>query len=863
MWIVPAVVTSMLAGCAPGAGDYVSPRVDDPMDGALRGRVEELKRALARGPTTADNFAERADVLWDWANAYALDGGVLPMRLPTLVATLGMSVTDGSEPNPAFLEELDRYIEELTIKDERPDALGRVEFASSEPVVAGTWSTVEQIWTVGSMPVQPGAAVQVGRQPMTDHGLLQNQDSARDNFVSVRASRARARFERSEPPVRGARGRRRAAATLAFRLEGAALETGDTVTVTFGDTSGGSRGFKMQTGSSDRLKLPLYLDLEGTGNFLTPVLPGLVVVGGAVHSVRTVVPSVVAVGEVFELAVRSQDRFHNRATGAIPAYQVLLNGQPFASIEGGDDAISVLKDLAIDEPGVYRFTVRTEDGSIRAESNPIWVHDHPAYRIYWGETHGHTDFAEGQGSPERYFRYGRDDARLDFLTLPEHDFYMDASEWRTLQRLTRSYHEEGRFVTFLGYEWTVIRLRGGHHNVLFRNPNRDLVGIHLANTLPELYRLLAEENEPDDVVVIPHAHQAADWTRSDPELERLVEIYSMHGSFEWFGNFYLRNGFEVGFISASDDHRSRPGLAPSNPRAPLAQLGGLAAVIAPSKTADAIFDAMRGLSAYATSGQRIILDADLNGARMGTRQENADERQITCRVMGTSPIDHIDVVKNGEVVFSRHYATAPLDSHTRVLVGFESSSEVFGDGLDNPRGYRIWQGSVTVEGARVVDVEALGFENSYSETVEVDQKDTDLIRFRTETRGRRDTMLVELEEVSSDTVLGFHLEPSREYGARPPLVRSAADLPGADFRLRLSDLVKGRLDHALTVDAHTDRVTLQVVDPEGAMDREFSYADLGPHTPGDYYYLRVTQLDGGRAWSSPFWVGGREIDRGI
>jgi len=25
---------------------------------------------------------------------------------------------------------------------------------------------------------------------------------------------------------------------------------------------------------------------------------------------------------------------------------------------------------------------------------------------------------------------------------------------------------------------------------------------------------------------------------------------------------------------------------------------------------------------------------------------------------------------------------------------------------------------------------------------------------------------------------------------------------------------------------------------------------------GDYYYLRVTQLDGARAWSSSIWVGG-------
>jgi len=40
------------------------------------------------------------------------------MRMPVLVATLGMSVSDGAEPDPRFLEEFDRYIAELEIKDQ-------------------------------------------------------------------------------------------------------------------------------------------------------------------------------------------------------------------------------------------------------------------------------------------------------------------------------------------------------------------------------------------------------------------------------------------------------------------------------------------------------------------------------------------------------------------------------------------------------------------------------------------------------------------------------------------------------------------------------------------------------------------------
>jgi hypothetical protein len=562
-------------------------------------------------------------------------------------------------------------------------------------------------------------------------------------------------------------------------------------------------------------------------------------------------------GEPFELAVRSEDRFCNRAAGPIPGYEVLRNGEPVTRIAAGGEAVTILSDLTIDRPGVYRFTVRSDDGSIEGISNPLWVREDPPQRIYWGETHGHGDFAEGQGSPESYFRYGRDDARVDFLTLSEHDVWMDDLEWRTLQELTRRYTDEGHMVAFLGYEWTVPFTRGGHHNVLFRTPDRRRVGFQRANRLPELYRGLHAENRPEDVLIIPHAHEPGDWTRSDPELQRLVEIYSMHGTFEWFGNMYLKNGFEVGFVGAADEHRSMPGFGPGVPIPPLSQISGLAGVLAPAKTVDAIFDALRSLAAYATSGQRILLDADLNGASMGTRQENADRRQISCRVMGTSPIDQIDVIKNGEVVFSRHYLSVPITPNPMILVGFESPSEVPGEARTNPRGYRIWEGALKVEGARVAGVSAPGFDNRYLEHAEIDPTDPSLIQFRTETRGRRDTLLLRLEGASPATVLRLRLSPTREnFGVLPPAGRRPAGIEGADLRLPLADLVEGRLQRELAVGPHTDRVTLQVVDPEGPMDVDFSYTDLVDPRPGDYYYVRVSQLDGGRAWSSPFWVGG-------
>jgi hypothetical protein len=313
----------------------------------------------------------------------------------------------------------------------------------------------------------------------------------------------------------------------------------------------------------------------------------------------------------------------------------------------------------------------------------------------------------------------------------------------------------------------------------------------------------------------------------------------------------------VGLVAASDDHRARPGYAHGMTRAPLAQFGGLAGVWAPARTADAIFDALRGLSAYATSGPRILLEATLNGAPMGTRQDASEVRQVLARASGTAPIDQIDVIKNGDVVFSQSYLAAELEPRTTLQIGFESSSEVF-HAHDNPRPYRIWEGTLVVEGAQVEGVEPAGFDNLYLEYARQDEDAPNRILFRTETRGRMDVMIVDLAGASPRTTLTVHLEPSREYGFAPVLVRAPARIPGADVTLRLTELVDGRLETTFQVDEHTDRIQVQVVDPQAPLDRELEYTDVEPPVAGDYYYVRVSQLDGGRAWSSPFWVGARE-----
>jgi hypothetical protein len=147
------------------------------------------------------------------------------------------------------------------------------------------------------------------------------------------------------------------------------------------------------------------------------------------------------------------------------------------------------------------------------------------------------------------------------------------------------------------------------------------------------------------------------------------------------------------------------------------------------------------------------------------------------------------------------------------------------------------------------------FFNTYRAKAAIDEKDPSLVHFQTETRGRRDVMLVELDGATSSTRFHFAIEAGKERRAAPVLVRPMKEIPAVEATLAFDRMADGRLEHDLPVDVHTDRILLQTVDPEASLDREFEWSDLGRVEPGDYVYLRVTQLDGGRAWSSPFFFG--------
>ena len=83
------------------------------------------------------------------------------------------------------------------------------------------------------------------------------------------------------------------------------------------------------------------------------------------------------------------------------------------------------------------------------------------------------------------------------------------------------------------------------------------------------------------------------------------------------------------------------------------------------------------------------------------------------------------------------------------------------------------------------------------------------------------------------------------------VVRPAAHFEAAAFTLAVPiDAEEKRYE--LAAGRYRDVASLQRAD-QPRDDIEFHFEDVGD--PGDWYYLKVIQVDGHRAWSSPWWVG--------
>ena len=422
-----------------------------------------------------------------------------------------------------------------------------------------------------------------------------------------------------------------------FRVASGALGEGDSVTLvnqTYDWTPlSGKREFKVVINTQDgqpeqRLPEPVVVD----------ILPR------PFDRLEATLPATRRPDDTVNVHVTARDEFDNRVPDS---------GVVHVHMGASTDTVCMAAGVADctmrppDDPVVRaRVTGRAE--GIHTESNPCVTTD--GLQLYVGDLHSHDFLSEAEGYSDAVYRWAIEDRRLDFVSVvPQSHGWHDNETWTIVKYMNERYLDEGRFVTFPGFEWQhieygdkVVHFLGGDQPYLPKDDPR-------YSTPARLYRALRES----DAFVISHhpCYPAGEWCSStdyealETDVERLIELWSMHGSSEGYDlsdrplinvdpsrmvMAALRRGLRVGFVAGSDTHSARPGGSAKEPRP---YWGGLAAVWAKSLTRRDVFAALRARRTYALTGARVVLKMTVNGAWMGSEIPLADRAQIEIDVL--------------------------------------------------------------------------------------------------------------------------------------------------------------------------------------------------------------------------------------
>ena len=254
-------------------------------------------------------------------------------------------------------------------------------------------------------------------------------------------------------------------------------------------------------------------------------------------------------------------------------------------------------------------------------------------RVLFGDLHQHTAHSDGCGSAEDLWIAARDRRGLDFAAVTDHDRFcrrsLGPATWRYLCDVADDFDEPGRFAALRGYEFTGARHPGpGHKCVYFgdrapeRVPDKEVAAIFAAA-------------RDCGGIAIPHhvGWTGGDFAHHDPSIQPVWEVCSVHGCYERAGGCAgrppradavlpgqfvrdaLEAGLRFGFIASTDHHGLdwHHGIAPR--RNPLTC--GLACLVDAEPTRAGVLAALRARRTYGTTGARIALRVEVDGAAMG------------------------------------------------------------------------------------------------------------------------------------------------------------------------------------------------------------------------------------------------------
>ncbi len=519
----------------------------------------------------------------------------------------------------------------------------------------------------------------------------------------------------------------------------------------------------------------------------------------------------------------------------------------------------IIKGLKFSDEGVYYLEASIRGSkSIIGISNPIVVRKNWKDRVYFGDLHQHANLSDGRGVPAANYEYAISTGCLDFLSVMDHQEqtfrqarnFLPGSPiqkgWEELIEASEKYNGPD-LVTIFGSEMGAATKLVGHLNTYYLNvdnrPEEErLWGKGTINNNKRItdfqdYLDILQQSK-GDYLMLPHAHAGVGSlkykTPKLPEHMTNIEICSMHGIFEENYKGWLAAGHLVGVNGGSDNHMTNVGVSKGGYHYP--NTNGLCAVYASSKSRQGIWNSIKMRKTYAvTASQRIFLDFSINNAKMGeVNNDSQSDRKIKIEVAGTAPIYKIEIFKNNKL------------------------AETFKPVVKNKQFVRLkWYDDIT--GRRVNDSKTMGrivskngnlelinWYNAFNKSDSF-EKNAGAIEFRTNAySGTSRGVIVKTNGTNhlSFSVKDIYLDATR---LNDTIQIELANLP-IQFK---QVLMKNYVNMFTFENGAYFYLDADWVDPQASKIDIVEWQDKGGEE--DYYYVRVEQLDGNIAWSSPIW----------
>ena len=579
------------------------------------------------------------------------------------------------------------------------DGAGRAWIERTQRIEAGSHQRIELVFEVADSGIAEGGLIFVQADPFWSWSEAQTIDRTRSGYTTASPRQPGIELVPSNLHIG------------AFEVRGRALKGGEKIDFVYGAGPSGAR-----VDDYAERGAPLLIGVDATGNGTRAWLSepaSLDISARDAESLVAFAAADIAPGQAFEISLAPIDGKGNRTTwpgqpreqnpsqkheagsGGCENFAFAVNPIRGSALLDLPDHLELnnacarntrqtLRLIAPNKEGVLRLEVTGlgELASMRAEVNPIVVR-HADRRLVWGDLHGHSQLSDGTGTPEDYFRYARDVARLDAVALTDHDHWgiRPLDEHPELIEAVRAATNEvnvpGDFITLPGYEWT--NWVHGHRHVL-----------SFDDALPFFSALDSQTDRPDELwaalrgqPVLTFAHHSAgepvatNWAfRPDPILEPVTEIVSVHGMSEardapapvrggidgYFVRDTLLRGDRLGFIGSGDSHDGHPGLTQI-----AGGQGGLAGLITEALDRPALLETLRRRQTFATNGIRPFLEVHLDEVPMGgslsvpiRRGGNGEiehesgltkhpELRLHIRYEATSPVKRIDLIRSGRI----------------------------------------------------------------------------------------------------------------------------------------------------------------------------------------------------------------------